>query len=44
MQKIFMAGLVQGHMVPFAFGVAVCDITLWRHFHVSKPTFWWSLL
>jgi len=23
---------------------AVCDVTIWRHSHVSKPTFWWSLL
>jgi len=23
---------------------AVCDFTIWRHIHVSKPTFWWSLL
>jgi len=23
---------------------AVCDVTIWRHIHVSKPTFWWSLL
>ena len=22
----------------------VCDVTIWRHFHVSKPTFWRSLL
>jgi len=23
---------------------AVCDVTIWRHFHVSKPTFRRSLL
>ena len=23
---------------------AVCDVTIWRHNHVSKPTFWRSLL
>jgi len=23
---------------------AVCDLTIWRHSHVSKPTFWRSLL
>jgi len=23
---------------------AVCDVTIWRHIHVSKPTFWQSLL
>jgi len=22
----------------------VCDVTIWRHAHVSKPTFWRSLL
>jgi len=22
----------------------VCDVTIWRHIHVSKPTFWRSLL
>jgi len=21
---------------------AVCDVTIWRHIHVSKPTFWQS--
>jgi len=23
---------------------AVCDVTIWRHIRVSKPTFWRSLL
>jgi len=23
---------------------AVCDVTIWRHIHVYKPTFWRSLL
>ena len=23
---------------------ALCDVTIWRHIHASKPTFWWSLL
>jgi len=23
---------------------AVCDVTIWRHIDVSKPTFWRSLL
>jgi len=23
---------------------AICDVTIWRHSHVSKPTFWRSLL
>jgi len=23
---------------------AVCDVTIWRHIYVSKPTFWRSLL
>jgi len=22
----------------------VCDVTIWRHIRVSKPTFWRSLL
>jgi len=22
----------------------VCDVRIWRHIHVSKPTFWRSLL
>jgi len=39
-QKIFMGRcLVQGHLV-----CAVCNVTLWRHFDVSKPPFWRSLL
>jgi len=21
---------------------AICDVTIWRHVHVSKPTFWWA--
>jgi len=44
-QKIFM-GLVSwgsygGHLYLVC---AVCDVTIWRHFHVSKPRFWRSLL
>ena len=23
---------------------AVCDVTIWRHIHVCKTMFWWSLL
>jgi len=23
---------------------ALCDVTIWSHFHVSKQTFWRSLL
>jgi len=23
---------------------AVCDVTIWRHIHISRPTFWRSLL
>jgi len=30
-----------GHL--FVVG-SLCDVTIWRHIHVSKPTFWWSLL
>jgi len=22
----------------------LCDVTIWHHFHVSKPMFWGSLL
>jgi len=42
-QQIFMGGFGSGsyggHLV-----CAVSDVTIWRHFHVSKPTFWRSLL
>ena len=30
-----------GHL---SFVCAVCDVTIWRHIHVSKLTFWRSLL
>jgi len=44
-QKIFM-GVVHsaaygGHLFLVC---AVCDVTIWQHIHVSKPTFWRSLL
>jgi len=39
-QKIFMGGF---HSVAFGGHLylvcAVCDVTIWRHIHVSKPTF-----
>jgi len=44
-QNIFIGGF---HSV--AYGVhmylvcAVCDVTIWSHIHVSKPTYWRSLL
>jgi len=25
-------------------GCAICDVTIWRLIHVSKPTFWRSLM
>ena len=44
-QKIFMAGF---HSVAYGGRLylvcTVCDVTIWRHFHVSKPTLWRSLL
>jgi len=44
-QKIFMGGFHSvaygGHLYLMC---AVCDVTIWRHAHVSKPTFWPSLL
>ena len=35
------------HSVPYGghlFVVDLCGVTIWRHIHVSKPTFWRSLL
>jgi len=44
-QKIFMGGGGSGSYGGHLYLVcAVCDVTSWRHFHVSKPTFWRSLL
>jgi len=44
-QKIFIGGFGSrsygGHLHLVC---AVCDVTIGRHFHVSKPTFWRSLL
>jgi len=44
-QKIFMRGFHSvaygGHLYLVC---ALCDVTIWRHIHVSKPTFWRSLL
>ena len=44
-QKIFM-----GRFHSVAYGghlylmCAVCDVIIWRHIHVSKPTFWRNLI
>jgi len=42
-QKIFMGGV---HSVAYGGHLylvrAVCDVTIWRHIHVSKATFWRS--
>jgi len=44
-QKIFIGGVHSvtygGH---FYIVCAVCDVTIWRHSHVSKPTCWRSSL
>ena len=45
-EKIFMEGVFLsvacgGHL---HFMFSVCDVTIWRHIHVSKLTFWRSLL
>jgi len=44
-QKIFMGGF---HSVAYGGHLFVvcglCDVTIWRHIHVSRPTFWRSLL
>jgi len=44
-QKIFMGGVHSmaygGHLY---LAYAVCDVTVWRHIHVSKPTFSRNLL
>jgi len=37
----FGSGPYGGHLYLV---FAVCDFTIWRHFHVSKPTFWRSFL
>jgi len=37
----FGSGSYGGHLYLVC---AVCDVTIWRHFHVSKPTFGRSLL
>ena len=36
----FPSGSYGGHLYLVC---AVCNVTIWRHFHVSKPTFWRSL-
>ena len=41
----FMGGFGSGSCGGHLYLVfAVCDVTIWRHFHVSKPTFWRSFL
>ena len=44
-QKVFMRGVHSvaygGHLYLVC---AVCNVTIWRHIHVSKPTFWRNLL
>jgi len=37
----FLSAAYGGH---FYFVCAVCDVIIRRHIHVSKPTFWRSLL
>jgi len=44
-QKIFTGGFGSGSYGGHLYLVfAVCDVTIWRHFHVFKPTFWRSFL
>jgi len=44
-QNIFTwRGFIQWHMVVIYVVCAVCDVTIWRHIHVSKPMFWRGLL
>jgi len=44
-QKIFMGGFRSVAYGGRLFVVCVlCDVTIWRYIHVSKPTFWRSLL
>jgi len=44
-QKIFIGAVHSvaygGHLYLVC---AVCGVIIWRHNHVSKPSFWWSLL
>jgi len=41
----FHGGFIQWLMMVYLYLVcAVCDVTIWRRIHVSKPTFWRSLL
>jgi len=40
----FHGGSIQWHIVVICIWCAVCDVTIWRHIHVSRPTFWRSLL
>ena len=38
-QKIFMGGSFSGILGHLYLLCAVCDVTIWRHFQVSNPTF-----
>jgi len=44
-QKIFLGGVSPGSYGGHLYLVcALCDVTIFRNFHVSKPTFWRNLL
>jgi len=43
-EKISWGFSFSGTWWSFVLVCAVCDVTIWRHIHVSKPTFWRSLL
>jgi len=44
-QKILMGGIGSGSYGGYLHLMcAVCDVTIWCHVHVFKPTFWRSLL
>jgi len=43
-QKIFMGGSFSGIWWSLYLVCGLCDVTVLRHIHVSKPTFWRSLL
>jgi len=43
-QKIFMGFHSVAYGGHLYLGFALCDVTIWRHIPVSKPTFWRSLL
>jgi len=43
-RKFSWGGSFSGIWWSFVFVWEVCDVTIWRHIHVFKPTFWRSLL